>query len=231
MADPLQVIRGAIARKIVRNERQLGLGPAKTGGDGEMFPNPFTSPPGPDPWETYDAPSVRDRVAPLRSRPRGRGTQVTVRAYDIPSLPGPHEHMYVEYDDGREQLIARGGPSADGGEFVGKGIAGRLQVVGGVSPASINRDYGKGRRVVFEGFVPEISAQEAAAPARQSGRMLQDHPRQYGWGANSNSYAADAVEPLFAIRPGDRLTPGYDTRLKDAPGLYPWFVPARAAAR
>jgi len=221
-------MRAAASQRIAGNELQLRGATAPRTGGGEMFPNPFTTPPQVDPRRTYQPPSARDRIGPPR-----KGTHVTVRAYDIPNLPGPQQHMYVEYDDGREQLIARGGPSAEGDTFVPSSLAGRLRVVGGVVPATQSKDYGKGERVVFRGFAPDMSAQEAAEPARRNGRALQEQPRQYGiWRDNSNSFAADAVEPLFGIRPGSAWrTPGHGNTLTKARGVHSWYVPARESMR
>lgn len=190
--------------------------------------NPFGPPPPIDPRKTYQPLTVRERMA-LDRAPKmgGPGTRVTVRSYDIPDLPLSQEHMYVEYDDGREQLIARGGPSAEGRAFMSQALAGRLQVTGGVTPAKLNRDYGKGQRVLFQGFLPEVTAQQAAEPARRNAQALKDRPRRYGWLSNSNSYAADAVEPLFGVRPGDGvMTPGAAHRLAGAQPISPWLVGA-----
>jgi len=153
-------------------------------------------------------------AAPAKAR---TGTRVTVRGYDIPWLPGKAEHMYVEYDDGRERLIARGGPSP-----LGDALNGNLRVVAGVSPEQESRDYRKGGRVLHSGFLPGVSAQTAAAPARAYGEELKRDGRAYSRQSNSNSFAADVVERMFGVRPGDHLTPGYDRNLKNAPQVRPY---------
>lgn len=171
--------------------------------------------------------TLKDWAALQRAPKRRPGTRVTVRAYDVPGARGPlglvsPDHMYVEYDDGRQQLIARGGPSGQGRDFLGRLLRDDLQVVGEVTPARENRDHGRGERVVFEGFLPGAAAQEAAEPARRQAEMLARSPRRYRSGSNSNSYAADAVEPLFGVRPGDWQTWGADRPLDTAPRTQPF---------
>ncbi|MFZ5720314.1 MAG: hypothetical protein ACOY5Y_12740 [Pseudomonadota bacterium] len=156
----------------------------------------------------------------LARAPRKDGTRVTVRAYDIPRITGPlgqltPDHMYVEYDDGRDQLIARGGPN----DNAGAALSDEWTVTAGVTSARKSRDYGRGGRVLFQGFLPGQTAQQAAAPARAHAEEVNQGRRRYGWGANSNSYAADVVERLFGVRPGDSQTPGYRQRLRDAPRI------------
>ena len=141
--------------------------------------------------------SPRDYAALQVAPKRRKGTQVTVRAYDVPgakSLAGfaSPDHMYVEYDDGQEQLIARGGPSAQGRGFARDLVRDDLRVVGEATPARENRDHGRGERVLFRGFVPDLSAQQAAEPARRNAAALDQDPRRYRLGSNSNSFAADA---------------------------------------
>jgi hypothetical protein len=205
----LDEIRGPTPKPVDTIARRQGLiGPGQSLGDGyRLTPQEHLM--------LAQAPKWAGQIEP--------GTTVRVRSYDIPGLPGPSEHMYVEYDDGHEQLIARGGPSRDGASLAGAALQDDLHVVGGVTPARLSRDYGHGQRVVFEGFAPGISAQQAADPARERARGLAADPRRYGWRSNSNSYAADAVEPLFGVRPGDGLTPGSRTRLQDAPRTSPGY--------
>lgn len=163
--------------------------------------------------------TLKDYAA-LHRAPKARpGTSVTVRAYDIPWLPGKAEHMYVAYDDGREQLIARGGPS-----HLGDVLNGNLRVVAGVTPAWESRDHGQGGRVLHRGFLPDVAARDAAAGARaQAAQLARDH-RAYSRRSNSNSFAADVAEDLFGVRPGDRLTPGHDRRLREAPRVRPYDI-------
>lgn len=186
-----------------------------------LFPNPFA--PGPvtgDPLNPLGLPTARERVTPVARRPSA-GTRVTVRAYDIPGVPGPHEHMYVEYDDGNDQLIARAGPSSGPGAFLGK-----ARIDGRVTPATASADYARGGRVVDRGFVPGATAHQAAAPARVLAAELEREPRRYvAWSRNSNSYAADVAEPIMRRRPGDALTPGARTRLRAEPVMPPPLPP------
>lgn len=186
----------------------------------EILPNPFAAPAPVDPRTTYQPMTARE-LAELNRAPKrpGPGTSVTVRSYDIPWLPGRAEHMYVEYDDGRRQLIARGGPSN-----LGNALNGNLQIVGGVTPARESRDYGKGERVLYRGFVPDKSAEETAAPARAYAAKVVKDRRAYGLKANSNSFAADVAAALFGVRPGDDLTPGYRQRLNKAPRVSPYDI-------
>ena len=182
------------------------------GKDADVLPNPFRATPV-DPRKVYQPLTARE-LSELNRAPRrtGPGTQVTVRSYDIPGLYGPDEHMYVEYDDGREKLIARGGPSSAGGLLMGS-----ARVVGGVTPAAESRDYERGGRVMYRGFVPNKSADTTAAPARLHAKSLDADERAYDIGANSNSFAADVTAALFGVRPGDNFTPGYRQRLNTAP--------------
>lgn len=65
------------------------------------------------------------------------------------------EHMYVEYDDGRERLIARGEPSPRSGlPMLNGALSDNLRVSGSVVAAASGRDFGTGRRLIFEGFLP-----------------------------------------------------------------------------
>jgi len=183
-------------------------------------PNPFAGPAPRDPMRVYQPLTAQELLNLDRAPKRGRpGTEVTVRAYDIPWLPGKAEHMYVQYDDGREQLIARGGPSN-----LGAALYGNLTVRAGVTPARDSRDYGNGGRVVYRGFLPDRSAEAAAAGARRHADEVIRDRRRYTIDTNSNSYAADVVEPLFGVRPGDSLTPGYQRRLNTAPRVRPYDI-------
>ncbi|MFN4178033.1 hypothetical protein [Phenylobacterium sp.] len=154
--------------------------------------------------------SIKDHLDLARAPKKGerRGTTVTMYAYEIPGVPGRVDHAYVEFDDGRERLIARGGPSAQGPALFGAAMADQLHVVGGVVPAYLSRDEGKGTRVLFRGEVPGVPAGVAARGAQRIGRELARDPRRYTLWSNSNSYAGDVVEDLFRVRPGDDATPG-----------------------
>lgn len=123
--------------------------------------------------------------------------------------------MYVEYDDGREQLIARGGPSAHGLAFLRDGMAGKLRTTAEVKPARQSRDYGTAERTLAQTFLPGVTAREAAQPAYEMAAQVRRGNNLYGQGVNSNSYAAAAAEPAFGRRIGDKHTPGYETRLGD----------------
>lgn len=186
----------------------------------------FSGVPAPGPTPLQDGPvlSMEDTVALLRA-PRRRaarrppGTTVTVRSYNIPrgnGLPawrGSPEHMYVEFDDGRRQLIARGGPNTS----AGAALSDEWIVTGGVTPARQNRDYGKGERVLQQSFLPDLTAEQAAEPARRRGTQLEHDRVRYGAHANSNSFAADVAEDATSLRPGDKSTWGYRQRLDTAP--------------
>lgn len=161
---------------------------------------------------------------PVASAPRGRdenGTWVRVKAYDISeSNGGRHskqwpDHMYVEYDDGRDQIIARGGPSAQGTQFFKDGLAGRLRVAAEVTPASQSQDYGRGGRILYETFLPYKTADEAAAPAREEMARANRGENLYGKWVNSNSFVGNVTERQFGRRIGDDQTWGYKTRLGD----------------
>lgn len=167
-------------------------------------------------------------LAALQIAPRRpAGTEVTVRAkpvfpwlphFDLPGgreFRGP-DHMYVEYDDGQRQLIARGGPSHPDllGFAVGE-IDGSNRMSAGVYPAAQSSDYGQGRRVVARRFLPGVTAEQAAAPARLHAQGVDRGGNGYGPYMNSNSFAADVGEPIFGLRVGDGETPGYRTHLRD----------------
>ncbi|WP_430425585.1 hypothetical protein [Phenylobacterium sp.] len=175
---------------------------------------------------TTGSPLSLETWAALQAAPRKtvpQGTMVTVRSYNIPRKNGAPrmprivedaypEHMYVELDDGHEQLIARGGPKTS----AGAALSDEWTVSGGVGPARDSRDYGKGERVVQRGFLPDVGAQRAAEVARRLAADLARDPRRYGANANSNSYAADVTEALTGQRPGDGRTWGSGQRLKSA---------------
>jgi hypothetical protein len=178
--------------------------------------------------------TLKELSALQRAPKRRSGTDVTVYAYDIRNAKGglgsltperlrwrSPDHMYVQYDDGREQLLARGGPAREGADLVAAALANDLAVTGGVTRAHSNRDYGKGERVMFRGFAPGMTAREAAMPAQRLAEELSRDPRSYTARSNSHSFAADAVEPLFGVRPGDAETWGYDRSLRTANRPHP----------
>lgn len=195
----------------------------------ERLPNPFLDAPTPDPLKRYQPMSILAQFE-LEQAPKRPGTSVRVRSYKIPGL-GPLEHMYVEYDDGRERLVARAGPSAEGAGFMRGVLTDTLHVTGGVAPAYLSRDYAKGERTVFSGYLPGVTAQEAARPARDEAKRLAKDPRRYRAFANSNTYAADVTEPLFGVRSGTAFTPGRRTRLDEAPRTTPSPLVSRALER
>lgn len=155
------------------------------------------------------------------------GTTVRVHAHDalIPrSWPGPvrkildrlsPDHMYVEYDDGREQLIARGGPAARGPAFFRDAMAGKLRTTAEVKPARQSRDYGTADRTLAQTFLPGVTARQAAQPAYEVAAQVRRGNNLYGGLVNSNSVAATAAEPAFGRRIGNGYTWGYKTRLGD----------------
>lgn len=167
-------------------------------------------------------------LALLQTAPkRTPGTEVTVRAkpvfpwlptFDLPfgyEFRGP-DHMFVQYDDGRRPLIARGGPSrSDLLGFVGGELDGSTRMSAGVYPAQQSSDYGQERRVLARRFLPGVTAEQAAAPAFRHAEGVNHGGNGYGLNSNSNSYAADDAEPIFGRRIGDDATPGYRTHLRD----------------
>lgn len=179
---------------------------------------------------TTGSPLSVEEWAALQQAPRRKagpnGTTVTVRSYNIPRKNGAPsmprfvenlypEHMYVELDDGREQLIARGGPR----EPADPASSDEWTVTGGVGPARQSRDYGRGERVMQRRFVPDVTAQQAAEIARRQAADLERDPRRYGASANSNSFAADVTEALTGERPGDARTWGSRQHLSTAPRI------------
>jgi hypothetical protein len=162
--------------------------------------------------------SPQEQAALAAAPRRPAGTEVTVQATPVHVLgvPTPFRHMYVQYDDGPDQLIARGGPSLEGPAFFGGTIDGSDRVSAGVGPASQSKDYGAGGRVLAQRFLPNETVQQAAFPARVHAGGVNHGGNFYGiWDSNSNSFAADVSEPIFGRRPGDVWTPGSRTRLRD----------------
>lgn len=138
----------------------------------------------------------------LALAPRKQGTSVTVRSYDLfrdgkrDNLKVAPDHMFVEYDDGREQYIFRGGPSAHG-------------LHAEVTRASDSRDYQRGTRVLERRFIPGATAREAIRPAQATAaRIERTRPPYLGVHSNSNTAVGDATELQFGRRAGDGQTPG-----------------------
>lgn len=179
------------------------------------------------------------KVAPRRDGPTAQsppGTRVRVKAYDIlqnkygapPWFTIGPDHMFVEYDDGREQLIARGGPSGEPRRFVRDGLAGQLRTRAEATQARDSRDHGAGQRVVFETFVPNRTARDVARPAYAEAARVNRADNLYGGGVNSNSFAADVIEDTFGRRVGDWQTWGAKTRLRSG-GMSPTMTESRKA--
>jgi hypothetical protein len=158
-------------------------------------------------------------AAPRKAQPRG--TRVTVRSFDIFSnmleeatgheLPEPikkilPDHMYTEYDDGREQYIFRGGEK----DF-------RLEAQ--VDPARQSPDYGRGERLLHETYLPGVAARDAKRPSERSAAWINRSGTLYGYPiANSNMAVGDQTEVQFGKRVGDDQTWGW----KDGPRFAPW---------
>ncbi|MFN3513914.1 MAG: hypothetical protein ACK41C_12755 [Phenylobacterium sp.] len=167
----------------------------------------------------------RPQPAPY-TPPPGGGARVQVRSYDVVEnnlgvrLPPALErllpdHAYVEYDDGRERFIARGGPSAQGKAFVDNARNGTLRVQGGVEPAAQSVDNNKGTKVLDTTFLPGRTANEAAQPARDYTRRVNQGQNLYGATTNSNSFAFGAAESSTGRRSRHPEAWGHDTRLGD----------------
>ena len=138
--------------------------------------------------------TLEERVR-LANAPRQAGTNVTVRAY--PVWGGPWDHMYVEYDDGREQYIYRGGPSKHG-------------VHAEVTPADRSRDRGRGGREIYRTSLPGVRAREAIKPAERHAARVEASGEPYlAFRSNSNLVVGDLTEDQFGRRAGDNRTPGW----------------------
>ena len=164
-------------------------------------------------------------------------TRVTVKAYDIASQRYPWlkpfdrylpDHMYVEYEDGRETLIARGGPTATGPDFKSRALRGDLRTNAVVLPAQDSVDNGRGTRVLSQTFIPGRTAREAAKPAYEQAARINRAQNLYGGQVNSNSYVGDVMEDTTGQRVGDRQTWGFRTRLQGG-GMSPTMVGSRKA--
>ena len=113
--------------------------------------------------------------------------------------------MFLQFDDGQNALIARGGPTGSVA-----GVPDHLtRVTARVDQADLSPDSGKGYRTLAKTFIPGVTADEAAAGARQHAQGARLGGNAYGADRNSNSYAEDAGEPIFKRRVGDSLTWGY----------------------
>lgn len=160
--------------------------------------------------------TVQDHVAIARA-PKRRGTTVTVESYPLGFTGGAADHMYAQFDDGRDSYIYRGGPGPNG----------RLDA--GVVPAPLSRDFGKGSRVQFQTFLPDVSAAQAVAPARADAARIAASADPYlGITSNSNSVIGDFTARTYGHRVGrDRRyaghgwTPGYDDDLPTEPPTDP----------
>jgi hypothetical protein len=161
--------------------------------------------------------TLQDWAAVASAPQRSAGTEVSVRASKVRPLLDIPDHMFVEYDDGQNPLIARGGPSKSGLGLVTGSLDGSNRVTARVDPSQLSPDYGTAYRTLAARFLPGVSAEEAAAPARQHAAGVNRGGNAYGWNANSDSFAADVAEPLFGFRPHDAWTPGYQTHLRDTP--------------
>jgi len=165
-----------------------------------------------------------NRAPRLGAGPRPPGTKVTAYAYDLLRLPEPlarltPDHLYVEYDDGQEQLIARGGPSREGLGLAAGHLRGDLSVAAKVGSARESRDYRRGGRVMFRGFLPHMTAQQAAGPARRHAAGVNRGGNAYLGDQNSNTFASDVVEDTFGVPIGDGQTWGSGGRLGHGPKL------------
>ncbi|MBP6877486.1 MAG: hypothetical protein KBC34_05665 [Phenylobacterium sp.] len=146
--------------------------------------------------------------------PKPGGTRVQMRGYDIVEnglgvrLPKVVErilpdHTYVQYEDGRDTIVAKGGPTKSifSGEGLWQGGTGQLKVVSEVRPASRSDDYRRGTKLIAETVVPGKSAKEVARPAQAHSAQVNRGGNLYGGNVNSNSFAGDAYERSTGRRP------------------------------
>jgi hypothetical protein len=156
--------------------------------------------------------SLSDQAA-LEKAPKLPGTTVTVEAYPVGPSFDPANHMYVQFDDGKDSYIYRGGPGADG----------RLSA--GVVPAHLSRDYGKGQTPMYQTFLPNQSAEQAIAPAQAAADRINRSDNPYGVvTSNSNSVVGDYTAQQYGHRVGQgpsgvlgpgAWTPGYGYDVPD----------------
>jgi hypothetical protein len=166
------------------------------------------------------APKKTQPTANAIGRPPPPGTHVTVKSYDVLSgilrnitgyeLIDPiknltPDHMYTEYDDGRESYIYRGGPGSG------------MRLDAHVAPAKQSVDYGRGERILHKRFIPGKSANEAVDPARRVAAQIKSERRPYLVVlSNSNTAAAEGNIAAFGRPGGDRQTwgaPSYRTSI------------------
>jgi hypothetical protein len=186
---------------------------------GQAYVGPFRAPQLDNAWAGSPLLTPAEQAA-LAKAPRG--TDVTVRSKRIVPALGPlsPEHMYLEYDDGRNDLIARGGPSATGPAMAAAFLNGDLSVTGQVAPAQVSKDYGQGR-VLYRHFMPGVSATDAARPAQWVADRAGRGGNAYDASTNSNSFAADALQETTGDRVRNSQTWGADAHILDAPPLEP----------
>lgn len=155
-------------------------------------------------------------LAPRRSNAEASGgTRVTVWAKPVHEVGDSADHMWVEFDDGHRQYIARGGPDAHGAGALASAAFDDLGVMGQVDPARQSPDFGQGERIVARAELPGVAAQDAIVGAERHAAGVNRRSNKYGWQRNSNSYAADVFEDLTGRRVGDARTPGAQNRLKE----------------
>lgn len=150
----------------------------------------------------------------LVKAPKKSGTKVNVQSYDVISSklePFGYElqpwamrispdHMYIKYDDGKDEYIFRGGPKWP-------------LLNARVDPSPQSPDYRKGERVLYSGELAGQTAQQAAGVARSEAKRLNDGQHVYlGLGSNSNTAVGDVTERQLGRRIGDRQTPGVSRR-------------------
>jgi hypothetical protein len=157
--------------------------------------------------------SLEDRIS-LANAPKLDGTRVSVKAYPVGPSFDPFQHMYAEFDDGRDSYIYRGGPDPD------------ARVGAGVAPAHLSRDFAKGERVLYETFLPGVPAREAIKPAQADADRINRSGDPYlGVTSNSNSVIGGYTDRQFGHRVGDAWTPGYRYDLPDHPEIPPGVDP------
>jgi hypothetical protein len=125
------------------------------------------------------------------------GTRVTVEAYPIEESANLADHMFIQYDDGRDQYIYRGGDRPP-------------WLHAQVTPADQSPDYGRGKRTLYETFLPGVPAQQSIRPAQADAQRINDAGIPYGFvQENSNSLVGDFTERQYGRRVGDGHTWGY----------------------
>jgi hypothetical protein len=158
----------------------------------------------------------RKRVVAERDNPATPGTRARVMSYDVLSKmvaePFGYEfapwlkaltpdHAYTEYDDGRERYIFRGGPRV--------GPRG-LRLHARMDPAPASPDQNRGERVLYETFLPGLTAREAARPAQATAQAINRAERPYLVSrSNSNWANAENTQASLGRRIGDRQTWGW----------------------